>query len=93
MVGKQTNLFQSVWTPTSLISCFESFQIQGANKRADEHSVFPFIDVMEQILHKYDIDAIGCMQTVLCTFAQHAMENVGKGNGTNAEKIFDGAAR
>lgn len=59
----------------------------------EPHTVFPFIDMLEKTLSKYDIDAIGCMQTVLCTFAQHAMHNVSKGNGTNAEKMFDGAVR
>lgn len=68
--------------------------ISGENKRMDEsHTLFPFVDMLEKTLLKYDIDAIGCMQTILCTFAHHAMNNVSKGNGTNAEKIFDGAVR
>lgn len=43
--------------------------------------------------HKYDIDAVSCMQKMICSFSRNAMENVAKGNGTSTEKIFDGVVR
>lgn len=51
------------------------------------------IEKFERIFHKYDIDVTICIQKVICTTIKNAAENVAKGNGSSAEKIFDGLSR
>lgn len=51
------------------------------------------IEKFERIFRKYDIDVTTCVQKIICTTVKNAAENVAKGNGSSAEKIFDGLSR
>lgn len=51
------------------------------------------IGKVERIFHKYDIDVTTCVQKVICTTVKKAAENVAKGSGSSADKIFDGLSR
>lgn len=51
------------------------------------------IDKVERLLHKYDIDVTTCVQKIICTTIKNAADNVARGNGSSAEKIFDGLSR
>lgn len=59
----------------------------------DENPINQLIDKVERIFHKYDIDVTTCVQRMVCTTVKNAVENVARGNGTSAEKIFDGLSR
>lgn len=59
----------------------------------DENPLHQLIDRVERVFHKYDIDVTTCIQRVICITIQNAAENVSKGDGTSAEKIFDGLSR
>ncbi|XP_031630522.1 uncharacterized protein LOC116345366 [Contarinia nasturtii] len=56
----------------------------------DENPLNQLIDKVERVFHKYDIDVTTCVQRLVCITIRNAAENVAKGNGTSAEKIFDG---
>lgn len=51
------------------------------------------IEKVERMFRKYDIDVTTCIQKMVCSTVKTAAENVAKGNGSSAEKIFDGLSR
>lgn len=59
----------------------------------DENPLNQLIEKVERVFHKYDIDVTTCVQRMVCITVRNAAENVARGNGTSAEKIFDGLSR
>lgn len=51
------------------------------------------LDMMERLLKRYDIDARGCAQRLLCSTVRQAAENVASGSGSSADKVIDGVTR
>lgn len=59
----------------------------------DDNPLNQIINKIEKIFNKYDIDVATCVQKVICTTVRNSAENVARGNGTSADKIFDGLSR
>lgn len=58
-----------------------------------ENKIWQFLEPVEKMLHKYDIDSTACTQRVICTLVKESAENVSKGIGSSTDKIFDGLSR
>lgn len=47
---------------------------------------------LDNVLQRYDIDAVACGQRLVCTMVQNAAYEVADGVGTSTDKLVDGLA-
>lgn len=92
--GRQTSkIFFDIFS-SFFQSNFQFFNINADQlDDDDDNPMHQLMEKVERMFRKYDIDVTTCVQKMICTTVKNAAENVAKGNGSSAEKIFDGLSR